>query len=297
MINNIQNTFNIQDLEILSGIKAHTIRIWEKRYGLLNPTRLNRGIRAYSILELQKILNVSLLLKHNYKISELSKLVDVELEKKARTISLEKINSNYYTNSLIISMFSLDEELFEDVYKENIAKASFREVFIYTYIPLLKHIGILWQTNGIKPANEHFISNLIYQKIALNISELNIPVNQSKRVNVLFLPEGEIHEIGLLYMLYHLKLTGEKTIYLGRSIPIENLYDIKSQFQEINWICSFVIDRTEDEKVEFISQMKQLLLHTKNTTNIVGKIWAKQSATYASKQISFHQGFDELITD
>ena len=94
MINNIQNTFNIQDLEILSGIKAHTIRIWEKRYGLLNPTRLNRGIRAYSILELQKILNVSLLLKHNYKISELSKLVDVELEKKARTISLEKINSN-----------------------------------------------------------------------------------------------------------------------------------------------------------------------------------------------------------
>ena len=140
MISRVQNTFNIQDLEILSGVKAHTIRTWEKRYGLLNPARLNRGIRSYSMLELQKLLNVSLLLKHDYKISELAKLVDVELEKRAKTISLDKLKSNYYINSIIISMFSLDEELFEEVFQENISTESFSDVFRNTYIPLLNHI-------------------------------------------------------------------------------------------------------------------------------------------------------------
>ena len=297
MISRIHNTFNIQDLEILSGIKAHTIRTWEKRYGLLNPTRLNRGIRAYSILELQKLLNVSLLLKHKYKISELSKLVDVELETKVKSISEEKLKSNYYINSIIISMFSLDEDLFEEVYRANIAIESFEEIFIKTYIPLLEHIGNLWQTNGIQPANEHFISNLIYRKILLNIAELPKPSYQSKRVNVLFLPKGEMHDIGLLYMLYHLKMSGEKTIYLGKNIPIDNLFEIKSKFQEINWICSFVINISDEGKTLFIAEMDKLLIHTNNTCSIVGKFWDEYSATCKSTNISFYSGFDKLIFD
>ena len=297
MISKIQNTFNIQDLAILSGVKAHTIRTWEKRYGLLNPARLNRGIRSYSILELQKLLNVSLLLKHDYKISELAKLVDVELEKRAKTISLDKLKSNYYINSIMISMFSLDEELFEEVFQENISTESFSDVFRNTYIPLLNHIGALWQTNSLKPANERFISNLIYQKILLQIADIPKPVRQPKRVNVLFLPEGEMHEIGLLFLLYHLKLSGEKTIYLGRSIPTDNLFEIKSKFKDINWVTSFVIDRTDKEKARFISDMEELLIHTKNTCRIVGKVWSEFSASNKSENIHFYEGFDSLIID
>ena len=236
-----------------------------------------------------------LLVKHNYKISELSKLKDLELETKAKSISLEKLNSNYYINAIIISMFSLDDDLFEEVYQANIATASFEEVFINTFIPLLEHIGDLWQTNGVKPANERFMSNLIYQKILLNIAELPKTIRHNEKVNILFLPKGEMHEIGLLYMLYHLKLSGEKTIYLGRSIPIEDLLSIKNKFQNIHWICSFVIDKTEKEKKGFISDIEKLLINTKCTCSIVGKVWNKYAASYGSGKISFHIGFDKLI--
>jgi len=297
MINNIQNTFSIQDLEILSGIKAHTIRIWEKRYGVLNPMRLNRNIRIYTLLDLKKILNVSLLLKYNYKISQLSKLADGELENKAKLVSLEDLNSNYHINSLIVSMFSYNSNLFEDVYLEQIKTLNFNQIFLETYVPLLKHIGILWQTNGLQPAQEHFISNLINQKIALHTALIDRPQTTSKRVNVLFLPKGEIHELGLLYLSYHLKLLGEKTVYLGTDIPTDNLFNINSQFQEINWICSFLLGRTDDEKNQFITEMANLLNHTKNTATVIGEIWRDYSTANVPKNLTFNEQFGQLINN
>jgi MerR family transcriptional regulator, light-induced transcriptional regulator len=297
MINNVLNTFSIYDLEVLSGIKAHTIRIWEKRYALLNPTRLNRNIRVYGLLDLQKILNVSFLQKHKFKISELSKMADGELEDRAKHISTSNLPSNYHLNSLLVSMFSLNQSLFEETYQEQIKTQRFTDIFSTTYLPLLYHIGILWQTKGIKPIHGHFISNLIYQKIALNTASLS-PINAgASRVNILFLPTGEIHEIGLLFYDYHLKSTGERTIYLGRDIPFNNLTDINNQFQEIRWICDFVIARTDAEKNDFISQMNGLLHNTKNTCAIVGQTWSSFDPSIPHKNMSFYDGFDELMKD
>ena len=295
MINNIQNSFSIQDFEVLSGIKAHTIRIWEKRYALLNPARLNRSIRVYSLRDLQKLLNVSLLQKHGNKISALSKLTDEELENKAKLISAEELPDNYSINSLIISMFSFDDELFEETYKSQSETLSFSEIFVGTYVPLLKHIGLLWQTNGIRPAQEHFISSLIYQKITLNIAGLSNKRSNLNRVNVLFLPKGEVHEIGLLFMVYHLKLSGEKTIYLGRDIPTNDLVEINAKFKEINWITSFVIDRKKEEKEEFIVEMEQLVENTKNTCWVIGGVWKDYKETNKRGQITFYEGFHQLI--
>ena len=294
MINKIQNSFRIQDLEVLSGIKAHTIRIWEKRYNLLNPARLNRNIRVYSILDLQKILNVSLLLGYKYKISELSKLSEKELEQKAQSISLEQLTNNYHINSLIVSMFSYDDQLFEATYLNQTETLSFSEIFIQTYLPLLNHIGILWQTNGIRPAQEHFISNLIYQKVLLNIAETQEVQTNSKQVNILFLPKGEVHELGLLFQMYRLKLSGRRTVYLGGDIPTEDLFSINSQFHNINWICSFVINRTEEEKNKFVTEIERLLEHNKNTCSVVGKIWSDYSTTKFKDRITFHEGFEQL---
>lgn len=296
MINKIKNSFSIQDLEILSGIKAHTIRIWEKRYGMFNPTRLNRNIRVYSLYDLQKILNVSLLLSYNYKISELSKLADVELARKSKLISEKKLPGNYYINTLIVSMFTLDDALFEEVYVSQTKILSFKEMFIGTYVPLLDHIGVLWQTNGVNPAQEHFITNLIYQKIALNIATVPKVKSDGKPVNILFLPEGEIHEIGLYFLTYCLKLSGERTIYLGRDIPAEDLDSINSQFQHIHWICAFTIIKTDEEKEAFVAMMKALLLHSRNTCSVIGNIWKNYTTPDRPDSLMFYERFDQFIT-
>ena len=134
----IQNTFSIKDLETLSGIKAHTIRIWEKRYDLLNPSRLNRNIRIYSLLDLQKLLNISLLYKHGYKISKLAAFTYSQLEREIKTISIDKASSDYYINSIIKSMYALDDQLFEDTYllqieKKNMFRRNIRS-YVCTYL-------------------------------------------------------------------------------------------------------------------------------------------------------------------
>ncbi len=295
MINNVQNTFSIQDLELLSGIKAHTIRIWEKRFEIFNPSRLGRNIRKYGILDLQKILNISLLQQHGYKISDLAKRSDEELENTAKSVSLDTFSSNYNINALLVSMFSYNADLFEEIYSTQIKTLSFKEIFVNSFIPLLNHIGILWQTKRVNPSQEHFISNLIYQKILLNIAILPKSKIEYKHVNILYLPEGEVHEIGLLFMVYHLKSIGERTIYLGRDIPVDDLVAINGQFEQINWICAFMIDRTDQEKKVIYTQIVDLLKNTNNTFKVVGKIWSNYALENSCKNITFYEGFEHLI--
>ena len=294
MINKVQSSFSIQDLEILSGIKAHTIRTWEKRYVVFNPNRLGRNIRLYSLDDLKKILNISVLLKHGFKISELAKRTDEELCVQSRELSMESLPLNFYINSLLISMFSLDEELFEEIYTKQSKDQSLHEIYVSTFIPLFQRIGLMWQTKAIRPIHEHFISNLIYQKIAFKISSIPFIPNSSKTVNALFLPEGEMHEIGLMFLTYHLKLKGERTIYLGRDIPMEDLHHVNAQFPKINWICSFAIDRTKDEKTAFLSQIGQLLAHSHNSCWIIGANWESFSSEPYDHDLRFYADFGFL---
>jgi DNA-binding transcriptional MerR regulator len=296
MINNIQETFSIQDLELLTGIKAHTIRIWEKRYQLLNPKRLNRNIRIYNINELQKLLNISLLLKEKYKISELSTWTESELQAKAKSLTLKNNANNYYINSLILAMYNLDEDLFEEIYLDLMSKQTFKDVFINTYLPLLNILGKLWHSNGITLLQEHFISNLIYKKIALNIDYLPTQKdNTSNKVNILFLPKGEIHEISLFFWSYYLKSIGEKVIYLGRDTPPDQLIKINSLFKEINWVTNFIIARTQEEKQDFINTISDLLNKTNNSCTIVGKTWEDFTTTKMDKKINIYNSFHQLI--
>lgn len=297
MVNSIENTFTIQDLEILTGIKAHTIRIWEKRFNLLSPARLNRNIRMYDIADLQKILNVSLLYNNEYKISKIAKYSERQLEEETKGLALREFSNNYEINSLIIGMYTFDEKLFQEIYSQQITRESFTEIFVNTYIPLLNHLGLLWQTNSIKPAHEHFISNLIYQKIALNIASIENNETADDHVIILFLPYGEIHDLGLMFLNYALKLQGKKVIYLGKSIPFDNLLYLNSQVKNCTWINYFMIDKPDEEKLEFLRNVEQLLANTKNKCIIVGKIWDDFSQTNTNEQIIYKSGFDELITN
>ena len=296
-MNKIKDTFTIQDFEILTGIKAHTIRIWEKRYNLLSPSRINRNVRVYSLSDLQKILNISLLYKNNYKISKIAKLSVDLLSKEAKTVALSDFSNNYEINSLLLCMYTFDENLFQNTYLKLLEKHSFIEIFSDTYIPLLNHLGLLWQTDSIKPAHEHFISNLIYQKIALNISALPNKETSNEPVNVLFLPFGEIHDLGLFFLNYYLKLKGKKTVYLGKSIPFDNLFYVNSQIKNITWITYFMIDTTTEEKTMFLDNVEKLVSDNNNTSIIVGNIWDDFSKKNKNKKIFFKTSLQDLIAN
>ncbi|MFC2110078.1 MerR family transcriptional regulator [Bacteroidota bacterium] len=295
-MNNIKDTFTIQDFENLSGIKAHTIRIWEKRYALFNPDRINRNVRIYSILDLQKILNLSVLYNHGIKISKLSCLSDRELADKAKEIALERISGNYQINTLIVSMYTFDASAFEEVYLEEITNNSFENLFVSIYLPLLEHIGVLWQTDSIKPAHEHFISNLIYQKISLQIAQLpKLTNNTNKEAHVLFLPDGEIHEIGLYFFNYYLLSKGFRTIYLGASVPFEDLSFVNSQFQNITWVTSFIIDKSVEEKQLFLENTIKLIENTKNKFKIVSSSWSGFFSENKAQGVVCYDSFRNLI--
>ena len=296
-MNKIKDTFTIQDFEILTGIKAHTIRIWEKRYNILTPSRINRNVRVYSLSELQKILNISLLYKNNYKISKIAKLSDDLLSEEAKTVALSDFSNNYEINSLLLCMFTFDENLFQNIYLKLLKKDSFIEIFSNTYIPLLNHLGLLWQTNSIKPAHEHFISNLIYQKIALNTAALPNIETTEEPVNVLFLPFGEIHDLGLFFLNYYLKLKGERTVYLGKSIPFDNLFYVNSQIKSITWITYFMLDTSTEEKTMFLGNVEKLITNNKNTSVIVGNIWDDFSKENKNKKIIFKTSLQDLIAN
>ena len=219
----IKNNFSIKDLENITGVKAHTIRIWEKRYDLLSPERSETNIRYYSNKNLQKLLNIVLLNNNNYKISKISEMKDDEISFTARELVLDRAINEEAINSLKLAMFQFDKTLFNNIYSRLLLKKTFKEIFKEIFIPFLEHVGLLWQTETILPAHEHFVSNLISQKVQVNTEELKYTTIISDTTYVLFLPENEIHELGLLYLNYELVLRGYKTIYLGQNLPIDNL--------------------------------------------------------------------------
>jgi DNA-binding transcriptional MerR regulator len=275
-MNNIKKVFSIRDLENLSGIKAHTIRIWEKRYNLLAPERTKTNIRTYSLASLQKLLNITLLYNNGHKISKIAKMQEADIPLVVREIIAKKNSKNHVLNTFKMAMINFDQILFFNTYNTLITDFSFREVFKDYFIPLLHELGLLWQTNTITPAHEHFITGLIKQKIQVNIEKLqhNEPTKKNKTF-VLYLPEGEIHDIGLLFVNYELVLHGYKSIYLGQSIPTENLDDLTNFIDNLYFVSYFTvapakekINRYLEEFIELSSGKNELWLLGRQTSLI-----------------------------
>ncbi|MDN3677439.1 MerR family transcriptional regulator [Flavobacterium paronense] len=253
-MNKIKSQFSIKDLENLSGIKSHTIRIWEKRYQLFKPSRTETNIRYYSLDEFQKLLNVSFLNNYGYKISRIAKLSDLELNNLVKEVYSDKTNSVFAINILKIAMLNFDAVLFNETHNELTKTKSFSSIFIEIYIPFLSEIGMLWQTNSIKPIHEHFISNLIYQKLVENICSIQIKnkLIDSEKTFVLFLPENEAHEISLMFINYLLINKGYKTIYFGSSIPFIDLLEINKFYDNVEYVSHFTVMPTADEIDDYI---------------------------------------------
>lgn len=216
------NKFTIKDLENLSGIKAHTIRIWEQRYSFLKPQRTATNIRYYSNLELKTLLNISLLNKYGYKISHISRMSNEELREKTLTLTGTEAQQERLINELIQHMVDVELQLFEKVIDQYLQVKGIEKTISYVIFPFMERIGILWLTDHINPAQEHLISNIIRQKLIVGIDGATTPLSL-KTSMLLFLPENEHHEIGLLFLHYMLKIRGVKVIYLGANVPVKDL--------------------------------------------------------------------------
>ena len=224
--------YSIKELEALTGIKAHTIRIWEKRHNIIQPERSSTNIRTYSDEDLKKILNVSILYNKGYKISKIANLSKDEVLEKISEMSDEtKPEIEFFIDQFTISMVEMDEVRFERLLSDAIHKYGFEQSMTQIIYPFLRKIGILWLSNNINPAQEHFISNLIRQKIIVAIDNLEHEVMKSAKTVVLFLPEDEMHELGLLFFHYIVKRKGYKTYYLGQNVPFP---DLKKSVEKVN---------------------------------------------------------------
>lgn len=259
-MNNVKKSFSIRDMENLSGIKAHTIRIWEKRYNLFSPERTDTNIRTYNLASLQKLLNITLLYNNGYKISKIAKLGEAKIPVLVREIVAEKSEKSHALNSMKLAMLNFDQSLFLQTYNGLMKEKSFTQIFNEVFIPLLNELGLLWQTHTISPAHEHFIANLIKQKIYIHTEQLQEQEPAQKdKVFVLFLPENEIHELGLLYLNYQLALRGYKTVYLGQTMPVENLVDLLKYYSNIRFVSYFTVAPTKDELEDYFKDFSEVL--------------------------------------
>lgn len=217
--------YKIKDLETLTGIKAHTIRIWEKRYNLLEPSRTDSNLRVYSDKDVQDILLVNLLNRNGYKISKIADLSRAERISRAEKIQTYD-SPDTGINKLIYSLIEIDELAFDEIMNKLIAEHGVENTFSNFLAPFLERIGVMWLTDSISVAQEHFISMLIRQRLVVEIDKLNSPQESYYKTALLYLPENEWHEIGLLYYQYIIKKHGWRVFYLGQSTPLDGVKEI-----------------------------------------------------------------------
>ena len=264
-MNNLKNRFSIKDLENLTGIKAHTIRIWEKRYNLLTPKRTDTNIRYYDLASFQKMLNVSYLNNNGYKISKIATLNASEIPALVRELASKTNLESHAINSFKLSMLNFDQVLFYNTYDSLLKEKPFHDVFYDIFIPLLTEIGLLWQTNTITPAHEHFLTTLIRQKILVNTEFIQTNTTpKSKKTFVLYLPDNEIHELGLMFLHHEIVANGYHSIFLGQSVPLESLCDVLNYYDDLVFLSYFTVKPLKAEIEQYIKDFDKTILKNSN---------------------------------
>jgi len=289
----IKSNFSIKDLENLSGIKAHTIRIWEKRYQLLNPERTESNIRSYDTHSLQKILNVSYLNNHGLKISTIAELDEAEIDSEVKKLAQESNTSNHSVQEIKLAMINFDKQLFDQVYSNGFEKLGFIGVFREILIPFLQELGYLWHSNTVNVAHEHFISHLIKQKLLSHIESVEyLTDDKHKEVYVLFLPPNEMHDLGLLFLNYELLSRGRKTIYLGASMTLESLKHFQQNELKPIFVTYITVYPSIKKMPKFLKEFEQ-----KVGSGDENKLWILGPVVPSIKHLELSKGrktFDSI---
>jgi DNA-binding transcriptional MerR regulator len=291
----LEHHYQIKELEAFSGIKAHTIRIWEKRYGLFNPERTDTNLRRYDGDDLRRLLNISVLLKSGFKISHLASLDDEELSKEIETVSglfgATESASEGQIQLLIKAMVTFDDGLFEKVFGTIILRFGLKDAFIKILYPFISRVGVLWCMGEVNPAQEHFITNLVKQKLFCAIDGL-MPPTEVKDTWLLFLPEDEYHEIGLLMSYFLLKSHDKKVIYLGQNVPFENLKGLESELMPDHLLTFFVRSYAPEE----LESYQKNLANTFSNSKVYVASSLGNTFTNVPPNMHFLNSIDEFIS-
>lgn len=273
------DNFSISELQQLSGIKAHTIRIWEQRYNALTPHRSEGNTRFYDNDHLKRLLNIVSLLEDGYKISQLGTLSDEELHallaEKIEHSGIGEDNNEYFVSQLISAAMSYDELRFQKLFNECIQEQGLTNTYNKILYPMLKRMGLMWDIDSISPAQEHFSSNLIKQKIYAAIEALPDPTSQDKKW-LLFLPENEFHEIALIFSNYIIQEAGQPVIYLGSNVPFKTLEKAAEDTQATDLLFFFVHHIDPEKANTFIQTLsksfKKVKIHFAGNTQLIGQL-------------------------
>ena len=298
-MNSTEHVFSIKDLENLSGVKAHTIRIWEKRYNLLKPKRSKTNIRHYDLNNLQKLLNISFLNSNGFKISKIAALDETELAPKTRELAFMGKNDSQAIVAFKLAMLNFDQILFYNTYNSLLEEKSFRTIFYEVFIPLLFDLGMLWQTNTISPSHEHFLTVHIKQKILIHIERLqSTDPRPSTKTVVLFLPENETHDLGLLFINYEVLSLGYHTIFLGENIPLNNLKYINKLYDDIIYISYFTIKPSDNDIYDYLKIFSEEYLSVnKNSAKLIGHRIRNLNPENVPKNIMLYDTIEDLVKD
>lgn len=234
--------YSIKDLEHLSGIKAHTLRIWEQRYNLIDPKRTDTNIRYYDQDDLKLVLNVSLLKENGHKISKIANMSREEMSEAVLTVTDKTTSHADQIYALTLSMIDLDEQRFEKIISSNTLKHGFERTMLNIIYPFLSKIGIMWMTDSINPAQEHFISHLIRQKLIVAIDGQYPSVDVNAKKYMMFLPEKELHELSLLFANFLVRARDSKSIYLGQDMPFHDLH-VAHQLYKPDYLLTIITSR------------------------------------------------------
>ncbi|MDB9883290.1 MerR family transcriptional regulator [Bacteroidia bacterium] len=292
-----KTSFTIKDLENLSGIKAHTIRIWEKRHKIFNPERTTTNIRHYDLTDLKKILNISLLHKLDYKISFINNLTDEQINNIVSDSASEIVQKQHKVDELMLAAITFNSDVFDDTFREMAEIYSFREIFLEVFLKLLEYIGISWQSSKITPSHEHFISNCIRQKVFSEIEKLPTAANtKSDEVLVLFLPENEIHELSLLYLHYEYLSRGYRSVFLGQSTPLESLLSLQSVYSKITFITKITIQPTAEKLEGYLTEFEELLLkENKNQLWVTGPVVTGKEELLSNENVILFNEIEKML--
>lgn len=218
--------YTISDLEKLTGIMAGTIRIWERRYRIIKPHRTDTNRRWYDSDDLKRILNISILYRKGIKISKIATFSGPEIEEKVKLLTRESSDTETQIDSLIVAMSDLDEERINDILMRSVINRGFEPTFTTVVFPFLRRVGIMWHTGSVDIGAEHFVSNIFRKRLISAIDTLTPPANPDAKKFLMYLPENELHEMGLLFYAYIIRRRGHSVLYLGQSTPFNGLQDI-----------------------------------------------------------------------
>ncbi len=254
--------FSISDIENLTGIKAHTIRVWEQRYNFFTTKRTETNIRYYGDADLCMFLNIATLNENGYKISKISKMEMEEINRLVKSLKEDHYNLNVQVQMLFNATLKMDELEFDEILNGCIADLGMESAMNDIIFPFMRKVGFMWQVGTINPAHEHFAAHKIAQKIIHATHQLSKSSKPEGKKYLLFLPQDEHHEIGLLFAQYVLKMNGQQTLYLGQNLPYDTLEEVVDYY-EPDYAFTVITTPNHEKNVEnIIKKLKENIADT-----------------------------------